>query len=280
MTRLPILEKQNKDLNTRIKNMAVKQEMERNAWEEERKEQQALLKSKDEVIKMLQKEIAGLTKVEREIKEGNKRLQEKWEKAEDRAKQYHAQLQKDSQTSSKPPATDGYRKPKVYSSREKSGKKRGGQPGHAGHTLRRFANPTVVIERRPPTNCPCGGEIQCGETYRAKQQVDVVVVPVIEEERVYTGYCTQCGSQHSGTFSEEYVNPVQYGAGLKAMIASLNAHANVTVNKTAAFLNSITDGLLSISEGTVVNIIHELSSALDDDCGYQGRVDSGKNSSY
>jgi transposase len=91
-----------------------------------------------------------------------------------------------------------------------------------------------------------------------------LVVPIITEERVYTGHCAQCGRKHSGEFSEGYVNPVQYGAGVKAMMASLNAYANVTNNKTAEFFKSVTGGLISISDGTVVNILHELSKELEE----------------
>lgn len=262
MTKLQILEKQNKDYKIRLENNAVKQEIDRAKWLEECNKLEASLKAKDSVITMLQKEIMTLTESERSLKEENKLLKETLEKAEDLAAQYRAMMQKDSKTSSKPPTTDGYKKPKIYNSRKKSVKKPGGQFGHVGHTLNPYENPTNIVKKNPPLKCECGGEINTTDTYTAKQQVDVIVMPIITEERVYTGNCTVCGRKHRGEYSEGYVNPVQYGVGLKAMVASLNAHANVTVNKTAAFLNSVTNGLLNISDGTVVNIMHELSSGL------------------
>jgi transposase len=257
MTTLQILQKQNKDLRTQVKNAAVQEEIKRLELQEHCDRLLGATKAKDRTILMLQREIATLN-------EENKTLREALEEARDLSDRYRAICEKDSTTSSKPPSTDAFKKPKVYSTRRKSGRKPGGQRGHAGHTLRLFANPTTVIERRPPEQCDCGGKVACGESYTAKQQVDILVVPVIAEERVYSGSCAQCGRKHSGVFSDEYVNPVQYGAGIKAMVASLNAYGNVTNHKVAEFLKSVTGGLIRISDGTVVNTLHELSAELEE----------------
>ena len=81
-------------------------------------------------------------------------------------------LAQDSQNSSKPPASDGLaRRPR--STRRPSGKKPGGQPGHAGQTLALVETPAGVEGHRPAV---CG---QC------QQPLDGVPGTVVERRQVH-----------------------------------------------------------------------------------------------
>src|SRR3954463_14520165 len=60
--------------------------------------------------------------------------------------------------SSKPPSSDGLKKPaRVKSLRERSGKVPGGQKGHKGETLRQVTDPDEVVDHYPSACSTCGG---------------------------------------------------------------------------------------------------------------------------
>jgi transposase-like protein len=184
---------------------------------------------------------AALSKKEKEL-----------EKALDMAAVLRKRAKKNSTTSDTPQGINIFKKP--VSTRERSGRKPGGQFGHKGHTLRPFANPTETINKMPPEFCDCGGKIEiCKE--KSKQLVDLKTIVTIKEEIVRVGYCDRCGKKHDGVFSDNLVNPVNYGDNIKSLVSLLNTHMNLPVGKITELFNILTNHEIHMSDGTIVNIV-------------------------
>jgi len=236
MTKNQELERQNKDLRIRLANQKAKQELAEEAYNSEIASLKSDLGSTPKQISMLQQHIAKL----------------------------RSRLRKDSSTSDKPPSTDAFKKPKPQSLREKSGRKPGGQPGHKGHTLPLFPEPTRIIDIKPGLCDNCGHPVSLTGQYTAKQEVDIEITVNITEERVHEGVCPCCGKKTSGSFSAGFSSPVHYGDNIKALAALISEHGFVSVSKTAEIINSLSGGVLNMSWGTIVNMQKELSNKLGD----------------
>src|SRR5436305_1308579 len=102
------------------------------------------------------------------------------EQANARIKELEGQAAKDSHNSSKPPSTDGFKKPerKTQSLREKSGKKSGGQPGHAGKTLMMVEQPDQRVLLTPEQCQHCQQDLSEAAFCR-RERVQVFDLPTV-----------------------------------------------------------------------------------------------------
>ena len=142
----------------------------------------------------------------------------------ERIEKLEAQLGKNSQNSSKPPSSDGLKR-KPRSLRTRSGRKAGGQEGHAGSTLTWSEKPDEL------KNCPAAVCSHCGHDLSGieallheKRQVfewPEIHLRVIEY-RSEIKACPVCHAETKGEFPTEVKQAVQYGSHLKGLAVYLN----------------------------------------------------------
>lgn len=181
-----------------------------------------------------------------------------------RVSELETRLAKNSRNSSKPPSTEGLSKPAPKSSREVSGLKPGGQPGHIGTTLKCTATPTEVIIHALPQTCDgCGAALDQVAliTLKERRQIFDILPPThsVTEHRIAQGSCT-CGQVHRGEFPAGVVGPVQYGANIKALVVDLTQHQMMAIDRTACLISDLYH--LPLSTGTLMNMINEAADVL------------------
>ena len=106
-----------------VKNLTSEEivELIRKLFEETQRQGEELGKLRDEEIRLLREE--------------NALLKQALHRAMERIKVLEGQLSKTSKNSSKPPSSDGFKKPRPKSLRRQGERKTGGQNGHTGKTL-------------------------------------------------------------------------------------------------------------------------------------------------
>jgi transposase len=154
------------------------------------------------------------------------------------------QIDKNSSNSSKPPSSDGFRKPvrAPRSLRGASGKKSGGQVGHKGDTLRPVDKPDK-IERHDAARCAhCAAALTAAmATGMEKRQVFDLPDPRLEvtehQARIYT--CSSCHELTKASFPEGVNAHVQYGPRMRAAAIYLNTQQLIPEDRVGQLLKDL-----------------------------------------
>jgi transposase len=174
------------------------------------------------------------------------------------------ELAKNSSNSSKPPSSDGLKKPRTRSLRQKGQRPLGGQPGHQGNTLKMVTRPDHV-ELHPVMSCPhCQTALVAIEsTSHEKRQVfDIPPVRLeVTEHQAEVKQCPGCGQQVKGTFPAHISQPTQYGPRLKAQASYLNNYHFIPLERTEELLTDFYGQ--SPSEPAVMMANNQLVTQID-----------------
>jgi transposase len=179
-------------------------------------------------------------------------LQEQLAQATARIKELEDRLAQDSRTSSKPPSSDGLgRLPR--SSRRPSGKRPGGQAGHAGHTLVMVEQPDDVVRHRPQVCRQCGEDLSgvAGLVAGRRQVLDVPEMRLlVHEHQIEAIWCPACHSSSLGSFPASVSAPVQYGPHTQALAVYLHQGQLLPTARTCEALAALCG--CQIAEGTLI----------------------------
>ncbi len=161
-----------------------------------------------------------------------------------------ARLNQNSQNSSKPPSSDGphvKRKPPKPS----SGRKAGGQPGHAPHqrALVPIEKVDTVVTCKPVQCRRCGGHLTGSDPEPLRQQVVDLppVQPHLTEYQLHRLRCAGCGITTCGELPTG-VQPTCYGPRLASIVALCTGGYRMSKRMVVGFCREILGIELSVGE--------------------------------
>lgn len=180
-----------------------------------------------------------------------------------RLEKIEAQLAKNSTNSSKPPSSDGLKKPKPKSRREKGKHKSGGQSGHKGKTLEMVAKPDEIIHHKVSI-CPnCQSNLSKSEIVRVVKRQVFDLPPMqleVAEHQAEVKVCECCQHRIRADFPEDVKAPVQYGANVLAHAAYLNSYHLIPLARVREwFVDCVGQ---AVSEATIEKAVTRLSEAV------------------
>ena len=185
-------------------------------------------------VDTLTKALLALAKAYKKLEEENERLRRI--------------LNNNSGNSSLPPSKDQKpsKSPNQYNSREKSGKKKGGQKGHAGKTATKEQVQQLISDGKAAHRVVDVGDPRTG--YVSKYVLDTKTQVVVTEFRFHPDACGRI------TIPPEYRSDVTYGPEVKALCALLFSEGVVSNDRIHMILSSLSGNVLPISTGTIYNI--------------------------
>jgi transposase/uncharacterized coiled-coil protein SlyX len=183
-----------------------------------------------------------------------------------RVAELERRLGQDSSNSSKPPSSDGLRKPTRAGRQddERAARRRPGkQPGAPGAHLAQVAQPDEVAWHAPGR---CGG---CGATLadapavgvEARQVFDLPPLRLLATEHRAERRRCACGTTTQAAFPAHVRAAACYGPGVRALVAYLCVHQHLPVDRAAQLLADVLGA--PVATGTLAAVVAEGARGLE-----------------
>ena len=227
-------------------------------------------------IKELEEELKTLRKEHSELELTNGQLKDNLEKI---TSQLNADSNNSGLPTSKTPIGKEKRKP-VPNLRQKSDRRKGGQPGHRKNQLAQSTDELITGYRDhlpeefneqmqdrelipEILNCPnCGARITDDMlTVREKEEIDFEIKINRIRHRFYEIVCSHCNMRFKIKIPNQIKEPAQYGH-IKSLICVLLKGGIVSVNRVSLIINSLLK--LNISEGYICKLARQLGEMCED----------------
>jgi transposase len=170
---------------------------------------------------------------------------------------------KDSHNSSRPPSSDPPWAKRTKSLRRPSGRRVGGQPGHAGRTLRLTQMPQRVVTHRPARCHHCSGSLVGARAAGVERRQVIELVPAklrVTEHRAEVVRCASCGRRTKAEFPEGVTATVQYGPFILARALYLHDYQLLPYARTAEAMKELFG--CAISPGTLATAVRRCATGL------------------
>jgi len=185
----------------------------------------------------------------------NEELRERIGKLEER-------LNQNSQNSSQPPSADGPSKP-MRPPKAASGRQRGGQPGHEGHTRLLKASEEVgsIVNARPTSCSDCGALLLGDDPCAERRQVTEVprVAAEITEYRRHSLCCLACGAVTTAAWPAAMPSG-SFGPRVQAVVGYLSGRMSLSQRDIAEGMAALYHVELAV--GTIPAVQAAVSEAL------------------
>ena len=235
-----------------------------------KKECERKIGEKDKLILQLQKDLQREMELrEAEHKKYLKQLEESYEaktqleEEKEKNQELLSRINKDYSNSSKSSSMSPNHET-IHNSREKTGRKPGGQPGHVHHG-RKSQKPTESHEIPVPEEYLEDPNFQPTGKIVRKQLIKVHVETEVIEYWTYEYRNTVTGQRVHANFPAGYKDDVNYDGTVKALAFMVNNDLYTSIDKTRLFLKDISKGKIDISTGFICNLAKQFSDSTEEE---------------